>query len=192
MKLWPAPLLALRLLAQTPILHIDCGSASDAYFSGGVACQAGTACMPDPPAWPPTLRSLAGTAPFGYSLPVGPGRWTVRLGFVERNKTGPGQRLFTVSANGTKTAPIDLWSLAGGFPYSRDLIVAANASGIQLLFEAVKAPPGIAQWNAIVSTIDVFPYPLPAGGIGPQGPAGPTGDTGPAGSSRVRRAALRR
>jgi hypothetical protein len=51
---------------------------------------------------------------FSYSVPVVNGTYTLSLDFVEPSMTGPGQRVFSVNANGTTIIDnLDIYSLVG-------------------------------------------------------------------------------
>jgi hypothetical protein len=140
---------------------IACGSPNDAYFTGGAAWPAtGTAAdraiMGALPAAYSTLRYSAppGVA-FSYVVAMPPnttGRYQVKLGFVEPNKTGPGQRVFSVSANGIPViAALDLFAVAGLLkPYDQSFTVVAPDGRITVTFT-----PAGPKYNAVVSNIQV-------------------------------------
>jgi hypothetical protein len=125
---------------------IAAGSSADQYYSAGSTpwLQAGA------PAGFTTLRYAPG---FSYTIPVQNGLYAVNLGFIEPNKSGAGQRVFTVTANGQQTAPIDLFKLAGqvNLPYAAPTIYAFVGAGFLTLQFAATAG------NALVSTISVQP-----------------------------------
>ncbi|MBW8858957.1 MAG: hypothetical protein JF570_04300, partial [Caulobacter sp.] len=101
---------------------------------------------------------------FTYAVPVTPGRYGVRLTFVEP-KLAAGQRRFDVAANGVRVLP--------------DLDVAAQAGGplkaLTRTFEASVADQGLTlafnptQGEAIVSAIEITPLQTAK----PQEPATP-------------------
>jgi beta-galactosidase len=155
--------------ANAPI-RIDAGSlvgagktvkfGSDAFFKGGQALSANT---PADYGRPEVRAAITGTQEidaassyrqgrFTYAIPLTPGRYSVRLTFVEP-KLAAGERRFDVLANGARVLP--------------DLDVAAQAGGplkaLAKTFEASVADQGLAlafnptQGEAIVSTIEITP-----------------------------------
>jgi hypothetical protein len=100
------------------------------------------------------LATLRYGTSFSYDVPVqGNGIYTVALELVEPNKTGPGQRIFTVTANGTASGPIDLFALTGGQKRRYSLTMTANvtASVVHLQFA------GNGGQNAVISSITITP-----------------------------------
>lgn len=89
---------------------------------------------------------------FRYDIPLENGFYQITLVFVEPNKTGPKQRLFSATANGQTTDSIDVWALAGGVgkEYRREMIAVVGANYLHLAFAA-------SVGNAVVSAIEVKP-----------------------------------
>jgi hypothetical protein len=155
-------LAALPALPQTvwpvsPTTIIDAGSATDANFTGGaVFTIAGTTASGDS-----TLRYGAS---FSYSLPVDNVPYVVTFRFVEPCAAGagcgavvngPGQRLFTVTANGqTILQDLDLYAASGGalVPLSRSVVVMGADGKLNLKFSAT----GGNHNTAVVSAIEIY------------------------------------
>jgi hypothetical protein len=100
---------------------------------------------------------------FSYSFPLPAGQYTVTLDFLEPNKSGPGQRVFTVSVAGAAVLPnLDLFAVAGLLtPYSKSF-PAAVAAGVPLKISFL-ASAG----NAVVSAIQIDSIdPPPAAAVG--------------------------
>lgn len=134
---------------------IDAGSPSDAGFQGGFVWNAQTAgYVPlGPKPWA-DLRYSSGTNPFGYSLKLDNGFYRVRFYLMEPNKTGAGQRLFTITANGQSSAALDLFKLAGlRGQYSLDMFVPVNNGVLAITFRSTLG-------NAVVSGFEVNPLAL--------------------------------
>jgi len=142
----------MPLLAQ---IHINSGGGvtgiygADQYFTGGAAY---TATIPFPAGTPEQLRTSRG-GNFSYNFPVPAGTYTVSLHFFESSSaiSGAGQRVFSVSLNGSPVIPsLDIFAAAGlnselvkTFP-----ITATNA--ISIVFTTITR-------NAVVSAIDIMP-----------------------------------
>jgi len=134
---------------------IDAGGTTDANYTGGLV-------------WNPTVAGYVylGAIPwedlrygqsFSYSIPEPNGLYMVELWLMEPNKTAAGQRIFTVSANGSSSAPLDLFKLAGlRTRYLVKLFTAVNNGVLRLDFRA-------SVGNAVVSNIVVTQL-LPQGG----------------------------
>jgi len=156
-------LLALLGTARAAtVLRIQCGGtggtdaagnawAADASYTGGArwdaASQVAMAAQPVP------YRSLRYGAAFSYTLPLAAGAYSITLKFLEPNKTGGGQRVFTVSVNSSQAiAGLDLYSVAGGLkPYDRTFAATSNGQ-IRLDFSATAG-------NAVLSAIQVDSIP---------------------------------
>lgn len=147
--------------ALPQILSIACGSpvavgvyTADQYFSGGLVrpkdTSIGTGIYQ-------TTRYSNGTQAFSYRIPVLAADYNIVLRLNDPTSTAAGQRIFTVTVNGNKSAPIDIFAAAGArTPYSPPLYVArAGAGFVDLLFQSTKG-------NATVSGIQVFPNSLSA------------------------------
>jgi hypothetical protein len=171
MKLLLGLLLALSLPGAT-LVRIQCGGPggidsqgnvwqADTGFTGGArwdsSNQASMAALAPPYN---TLRYSAypAGAPFSYVIATLPptttaGHYTVTLRFVEPNKTAVGQRVFSVSANGTPLVTnLDLFAVApipGALtPYTVSFPVVITGSSLQLVFT-----PSVG--NAVISGIQV-------------------------------------
>jgi hypothetical protein len=132
--------------------HIDAGSSTDQFFSGGYPFPY----LNLPAGAPmPTMRFSDRGGSFTYSIPVpGAGDYILKLGFIERIVTGPGQHAVSVSANG---APLltgyDIFADVGAnVPVTKTFTVTAASSPLVLVFST-----GIR--NATVNTIDVAAAP---------------------------------
>ena len=155
--------------ANAPI-RIDAGSlvgagktikfGSDAFFKGGQALSANT---PADYGRPEARAAITGTdeidaassyrqGHFTYAIPVAPGRYSVRLTFVEP-KLAAGERRFDIVANGARVLPdLDVAAQAGGplKALSKTFEASAADQGLTLAFTPVLG-------EAIVSTIEITP-----------------------------------
>lgn len=156
-----AALLLWAGVASAQIISIACGSpvpvgnyGSDKYFTGGVArakdTTIGTGIYQ-------TSRYSNKQNPFSYRIPVLAGTYNVVLQFSDPSSTAKNQRVFTVTINGNKTDPLDIYALAGRrTPYSPPLyVVNAVAGFIDLVFQSTAG-------NADVNGIQVFPNTITA------------------------------
>lgn len=152
---------ALPLAAQFPIV-IDAAGPGDQYFSPAGTCAPGGTCrttsaaMGDPPM--STQRFGYNGTPFTYAVPLPNGTYDVTLSFAEPSKTLPGQRVFTSTVQGERSAPIDLVKLTGGpnFPYLQTWhAVAVRAGMLTMTFAPV---PGNGA-NALVNSIQIAQTP---------------------------------
>jgi beta-galactosidase len=135
---------------------------SDAFFKGGQALSANT---PADYGRPEVRAAITGTdevdvassfrqGRFAYAVPVDPGRYSVRLTFVEPKLTA-GQRRFDVVANGAPVLKgLDVAAQAGGplKALTRTFEARATDQGLTLEFNP-------AQGDAIVSAIEITPLP---------------------------------
>ncbi|WP_297509924.1 glycoside hydrolase family 2 TIM barrel-domain containing protein [uncultured Caulobacter sp.] len=133
---------------------------SDAFFQGGEALSANT---PADYGRPEVRAAITGTdevdvatsyrqGRFVYAIPVAPGRYSVRLTFVEP-KLAAGERRFDVVANDTPALKaLDVAAEAGGALKALDKTfeVEARDQGLTLRFIPIKA-------DAIVSAIEITP-----------------------------------
>ncbi len=123
-----AALLSVAQAATT--LHIDCGSASDAYYTGGAPWP-----MPIPPPGTNDVTVRWGTS-FAYHIPVDPGTYTVSLRFREPDGVAAlPKRIFQVNGQ-TVTSDVLSLSMTGA---SVDLSLTTTVR------------------SAILSSIDVAP-----------------------------------
>lgn len=159
--------------ANAPI-RIDAGSlvgagktakfGSDAFFKGGKTLSANT---PADYGRPEARAAITGTEEidvassyregrFTYAVPVSPGRYSVRLTFVEP-KLPTGERRFDVMANGARALPdLDVAAQAGGSlkALSKMFEVSVADQGLTLAFSPI-------QGEAIVSAIEITPLQGP-------------------------------
>lgn len=156
---------------------INCGGPAtgtylaDQFFAGGVS-------------WSPVNQPSMGTQtgvyqtlrfsaqpgqPFTYTFPVTAGVTAVSVLLMEPSKTGPGQRIFTVTINGWVSAPIDLYALTGGIflPYEVDSPLFVASNHVTVTFTPLPQS-SLAPSNAVCSAITVLPAPMApnVGGIG--------------------------
>jgi|SRR5882724_4141579 len=137
---------AASLFCSAQSITIPAGSPNDQYFTGGVG------------AWPVPLVSpnafLRYGTNFKYDIPLANGIYTVSVVMAEPNKTAAGQRIFTVSANGQTSGPIDLFRITGGInqPYTLPMLALVGAGFLRLQFTA-------SAGNAVVSSITATPLP---------------------------------
>jgi hypothetical protein len=91
---------------------------------------------------------------FRYAIPVANGTYDVTLKCMETWWSGPGQRIFSVSAEGvTKLANIDLFATAGKFTAVERTFSVDVADGVLNLWFFASVD------NAIVSAISIAPRP---------------------------------
>lgn len=144
MRLAVSLLLALPLFGQ---ITIDCGSAADKYYSGGVAWSG----LWEAPA--PADSTVRYGQSFSYHVPVPAGNYSVKLTFIESTVKAPGLRLFSASVNGASTGTLDLYALAGfQVPYSRTLTAAAGSGVLDITLNATVK-------NAVISAVEITPVP---------------------------------
>ncbi len=141
-----------------PPITIAAGSPTDQYFAGGSVWAPCTPGQNPSTCWevslPPPLSFLRYGTSFKYDIPLPRGLYSIDVTVVEPNKTGPNQRLFTITANGQTTSNIDVFSATGGInvPLNVPMMALVGAGWLHLQFTAVTG-------NAIVSEIVVRPYP---------------------------------
>jgi hypothetical protein len=133
----------VQLAFGPPVMVIACGSPTDQYFSGGIGW---TMPLPAPSSF------LRYATSFAYNIPVPNGIYLINITMVEPNKTGAGQRVFTVAANGQTSAPIDLYAITGAIniPYVFPMEALVGAGFLRLQFQATAG-------NAVVSAISITP-----------------------------------
>jgi Malectin domain len=160
MRLALAIFVAASLPAAT-VLRIACGGPggmdpsgntwqADASFSGGFTWSN--------PGQPVPYSNLRFATSFSYTLQLAPGAYNVTLKFLEPNKTGPGQRRFSVTANGlTVVSNLDLFAETGLLkPVDRTFPVTVTGNTLQLQLAG-------SQGNAVVSGIQVDALAAPIG-----------------------------
>ena len=139
------------LLAPTdaPVRH-----GSDAFFTGGTAKAVSGKAPTTPTATPWSILRTYRDGDFSYRIPAAPGRYTVKLTFVEPTFE-KGERLFDVSANDKPVlVDFDIAGQASGerAAVSRSFPVVVSAAGLTLSF---KGKTG----KALVSAIEVTALP---------------------------------
>lgn len=155
-------LAALPLAAQS--ILIDSAGPGDQYFTPNGTCAVGGTCRATnlamgPPPMDTQRYGVIGT-PFTYAVPVEPGAYDVVLSFAERVKTKPGQRVFTVTVQGEKSAPIDLVKITGGpnFSYVQTWsAVHARGGLITIDFKPVLSSTGAPIGDPVVNAIQIRP-----------------------------------
>lgn len=144
-------------------LRINCGGRAyvsptrgawqaDQFFNGGRAYGWSFMRMPDKPLYR-TFRYAEGT--LRYDLPAPPGKYTVKLHFLDAGVTAAGQRLMTVSVNGTHVLTnFDVFKVADGFGRLtvQSFPVTAGAQGVSIGLEGVRGKP-------FISAIELLPAP---------------------------------
>ena len=180
-------LLLCSLCPAATVLRIACGTTqpstdaagntwrADTGYSGGAAwTPANQAALASQPVPYRSLRySATPGAPFGYLLVLPPssnGAYVVKLKFSEPQKTGPGQRMFSVALNGVPAiSNMDLFAAAPGalVPLDRSFPLTSLTGALQI---SLTASAGNAVLSGIqVDTVDAPPV-LPNGPQPPQTP----------------------
>ncbi len=123
---------------------------SDQYFTGG-------AVFSDPTMGAGIWSTLRYGPSFSYDVPITNGFYTVKFDFLEPNKTAANQRIFTITANGQQSDPIDVFAMAGvNIPTSTSLLVMVGNGHLRINFAAIIG-------NAVVSAIEITPASIPTG-----------------------------
>ncbi len=148
--------LCLPLGAQTFPLLINAGGPAvvtpqgsflaDQFLNGSVWTPANDPAMGT---MPDVYQTLSYGVTMICNIPVSAnGLYSVALLMLEPNKTGPGQRVFTVTINGDTKGPLDLFALTGGklIPYEVDYLFFEVERQITITFRA-------SVGNAVVSAI---------------------------------------
>lgn len=155
-------------------IAVNCGGPAigtfqtDAFFSGA------TAAYTDATMGSAELADMRYGLSFAYDLPIANGFYTVALEMVEPNKTGPGQRIFSVTVNGLSTKPLDLFALTGGQKILYALTVPALVANGDLHIQFT----GTAGQNAVINAIYAAPISFTGSAVGPPGPQGTAGVQG--------------
>lgn len=121
--------------------------AADKYFTGGFTTSA-TA-----PAEASQLYSTKRYGDFTYRLPVIDGAYNVTLYLLENSVTGPGQRSFSVTINGTPALAAwdEVAEIGFGIPAKRIFpALASNGTGIRIQFTTLLR-------SAFVNAIEITP-----------------------------------
>jgi hypothetical protein len=137
----------------------------DSYCTGQIWGASNDPSMGNLPGVYATLRY--GTV--NCSIPMPNGYYQVQLDLLEPNKTGPGQRKFSITVNGLTTQVLDLFALAGLQQQYQLLVPALVTNGLLTI------RTNFILGNPVLSGIEVQPQLGPQGPIGPAGPAGPVG-----------------
>jgi len=157
--------------AQARAVRIDAGAllaarasagrfGSDNFFTGGEAASLDRPADYGKPEQPTAIsgtpdRDLAATyrrGAFFYQVPLGNGRYRVRLTFVEPSAQ-PGERLFDVAANGAPIVTgLDIAAAAGAplTALQREAVVAVSHGQLRLDFRPAKG-------EAVISAIEIEP-----------------------------------
>lgn len=105
---------------------------------------------------------------FDCSFGLGNGSYTISLYFMESTATGPGQRLFSVTANGQPVlAALDLFASDGLSPTKKTFSLVVSNGTLQLHF-TTQTPPQAGSRSAFVNGIEIVPVPVappPASGL---------------------------
>lgn len=154
-------LIAQQLAGQQAPILIDAAGPGDQYYSPAGTCVPGGTCRTTNAAMgmPPmnTQRFGYDGTPFKYAVPVPNGTYDVVLAFAEPSKTQPNQRVFTVTVQGERSAPVDLVKLTGGpdFPYYQTWrSVQVRAGMLTITFEPVLSN-GSPIGNPVVNAINI-------------------------------------
>jgi len=165
---------------------IHAGSGDDNFFSPVQGCTTTTSCIfTDNTVIPSTLR-YSNTPSLNYDFPAAMGAGVLTLGFWEPSATKVGQRVFTVSVNGSVPITLDVFKQAGGqkrYWIMPPINVNVTDGFVHIVETKVTGKP-------MVATIDYHGLSLqgpkgdpgPTGITGAQGPPGPQGITGNVGA----------
>ncbi len=124
---------------------------SDAAYSAGGIVYTNTGALPVPFSHLRYAPAAAVGVPFGFAFQfAAPGAYSVTLRFVEPNKTAAGQRIFSVSINGTAALPdLDLFAAAGLLtPKDYSFPVNSPDGAISIVLTP-------SAWNAVISGIQI-------------------------------------
>lgn len=118
---------------------------ADAFVTGGVLWV-------DPTMGAGIWGTLRYAPSFAYDIPVTNGFYNVKFDLLEPNKTAAGQRVFTISVNGTTSDAIDIFALtkAINVQTSVQLMAIVGNGHLRITFQA-------SIGNAVVSAIEVSP-----------------------------------
>ena len=163
--------LVFSITCYAQIIHA--GSSDDQFYSPANTCAASGSCAyTDNSVIPPTLRYGYAGQEIDYNIPASNGPGILELGFYEPNKTQVGQRVFTISINGSVVQTLDVYKLVGSKKYLvlPPFNVTVTDGFVHVAFKSVVA-------NPLVSVLFYAPF-ITVGPIGPQGPARATGPQG--------------
>jgi len=109
---------SVRINAGATSSFTDSGNTwlPDQYFTGGATyANSNSISGTSYPQVYGKERYGGGHASFGYAIPLANGNYNVSLDFAETYVSGPGQRIFSVSINGTQVLTnFDIYAAAGG------------------------------------------------------------------------------
>jgi hypothetical protein len=117
----------------------------DQFFNGGVAWV-------DPTMGAGIWATLRYAPFFTYDIPVTNGFYNVKFDLLEPNKAAAGQRVFTISVNGTTSDPIDIFKITGAINTKTaiQLMAIVGNGHLRITFQA-------SIGNAVVSAIEISP-----------------------------------
>ena len=123
----------------------------DQYFTGG-------AFWSDPAMGAGIWSTLRYAPAFSYDIPIPNGFYTVKLDMLEPNKTAAGQRVFTITANGIQSDPIDLFKITGAINAQTSItqLVMVGNGHLRIAFQATAG-------NAVVTALEITPSVIFAG-----------------------------
>lgn len=143
----------------------DCAFGPNGLPTIALPCSSG---YTDPTLPITTLRYGYSATPLDYNLTVPAGPILLTLSFVEPNKTGIGQRVFTVKVGNLAPLTLDLFKLSGGAKQQLDVPIILETQGVvhislksvtgNPLISGIKvtslAPPAVslANWFTCIST----------------------------------------
>ena len=118
---------------------------ADTFFNGGTAWV-------DPTMGAGIWGTLRYAPFFTYDIPVANGFYSLKFDLLEPNKTGPNQRVFTISVNSVTSDPIDIFAMTGGINLQTSVnLMAYSGNGhLRIIFQATAG-------NAVVSGIEIAP-----------------------------------
>ncbi len=124
---------------------------SDTAYSAGGTVYTNTGSLAVPFNHLRYAPAAAVGVPFGFAFQfAAPGAYSVTLRFVEPNKAAAGQRIFSVSINGTAVLPdLDLFA-AAGLLVPKDYTFPVNSPDGAI---SIVLTPSV--WNAVISGIQI-------------------------------------
>lgn len=145
---------SLLVNAGGPALPPDTTGTSyqaDQSFTGGVVWD-------DPTIGLGIWETLRYAPQFSYDFHISNGFYTVKIDLIEPNKTGPNQRVFTVTANGIQSDPIDVFAMTGAInkQTSITMLVMVGNGHLRANFQAIIG-------NAMVSAFEITPATIFSG-----------------------------
>jgi hypothetical protein len=118
---------------------------ADTFFSGGVTWT-------DPAMGTGRWATLRYAHNFTYDIPLPNGIYTIRFDMLETTYLAPNMRVFTITANGVQSDPIDLFKITGGINiHAAAYLMAVVGNGhLHIVFQSTRN-------NATVSAITIGP-----------------------------------